>query len=466
MTHPKLPALLLVYCFLFTNIPVIHASPIIFRGVTQTDESDQAPHGLKVRLSEVPDQPAASPTPNIAPAQTLSVAETNEILKALPPIVEDTDDKPRLRERTMPPPRTGKTTNVAFPAREQMAPPGTKSPALEVVRYAPQGSVPIAPALSITFSQPMVALSSLEEAAAIEPVNVSPRVEGKWRWLSPTTLVFEAQNRFPMATDYAVSVPAGIKSAAGSSLRLGRSWSFNTPAPTIKNSNIAGSTIQARDKIIFIEFDQRINPADVLKKIKLSHGNTIFSTRLATMAEIESDEDARNFVSVAQKDRWIAFRAINRETGDALLALPSEASISVSVEPGTPSAEGPKTTPAAQKLSFQTFGPLRLVQHICGSVGSVCSPGDSFTLIFTNLIDEKELKERNIRIETAIPNATVYHCGPVVPIGGTKQPNTRYTVTINSLRDMFGQNVDRPIAANFTIGPAVPWFRVASKDMT
>src|SRR5688500_6588666 len=118
-----------VYCFLFTNIPVIHASPIIFRGVTQTDESDQAPLGLKFRLSEVPDQPAASPTPNIASAQTLSLAETNEILKALPPIVEDADGRPfRIRERTMPPPRTGKTINVSFPAREQIAPPGTKSP--------------------------------------------------------------------------------------------------------------------------------------------------------------------------------------------------------------------------------------------------------------------------------------------------------------------------------------------------
>src|SRR5688572_26811686 len=142
MTHPKLLALLLVYCFLFTNIPVIQASPIFFRDVTQTNETDQVPHGLKFRLSEVPDQPAASPTPNIAPAQTLSVAEANEILKALPPIVEDADDQPfRLRERTMLPPRTGKTINVSFPAREQIAPPGTKpAAALEVVRYSPQGS--------------------------------------------------------------------------------------------------------------------------------------------------------------------------------------------------------------------------------------------------------------------------------------------------------------------------------------
>ena len=469
MALPRLLALLLVYCFLLTNIPVMQASPIVFRRSTQTDETDQTPHGLKFRLSEVPDQPTATPTPNIAPAQTLSVAETNHILKALPPIVEDTEDNPfRIRERTMPPPRTGKTINVSFPAREQIAPPGTRSPAaLEVVRYAPLGDVPIAPALSITFSQPMIALSSQEEAAAIVPVNISPRVEGKWRWLSPTTLVFEAQNRFPMATDYTVSVPAGIQSAAGSSLRVAKSWDFNTPPPTIKKTNVVSSPVQRRDKIIFIEFDQRVNPADVLKKIRLSHGNTVFATRLATMAEIESDEDARNFVSVAQKDRWIAFRAINKETGETSLALPSQALIAVSVEPGTPSAEGPKTTTIAQNLSFQTFGPMRLVNHTCGySGGDTCSTDNPFTLAFTNPIDEKQFKERDIRIEPAIPNAKFYQYGPVIQISGTKKPNTRYTVTINSLRDTFGQNIENSTAVTFTIGPALPWFRVASEQMT
>src|SRR5687767_4844331 len=114
MTLPRLLALLLVYCFILTNIPVIHASPIVFRGVTQTDDTDQVPHGLKFRLSEVADEPAVSATPNVAPAQTLSVAETNRILKALPPIVEDAVDQPfRIRERTMPPPRTGNTINVS-----------------------------------------------------------------------------------------------------------------------------------------------------------------------------------------------------------------------------------------------------------------------------------------------------------------------------------------------------------------
>lgn len=468
MTLPRALTLLLLYCFLLTNVPVIHAAPIVFRSVSQTDDNGNAPAGLKFRLSEVPDQPTASPTPNVAPAQTLSVAETNQILKALPPIIEEPQDEPfRIRERTMPPPRTGKTISVSFPASEQFTPPDVKSPApLEVVRYAPQGSVEIAPSVSITFSQPMVALNSQEEAALNVPVNVSPRVDGKWRWLSPTTLLFEPHNRLPMATDYTVSVPAGIKSAAGSSLKLSRTWNFSTPAPTIKHSNIVDSVAQRRDKIIFLEFDQRINPTAVLKKIRLSHGDTIFQTRLATTAEIEGDEDVRNFVSVAQKGRWIAFRAINRETGETQLALPSDASIAIQLDPGTSSAEGPKTTTTAQKLAFKTFGPMRVTRHMCGyGGGQICSPGNLMTLVFTNPIDPKQFETRDIRIEPAISNAAFHHYGNVLQISGTEKANTQYAVTINTLRDTFGQNIEKPITVVFQIGPAIPLIHVASDDL-
>ena len=468
MTLPQPLSLLLVYCFLLTNIPVIHAAPIAFRVAPQTEESDNVPEGLKFRLSEAPDQPAATSTPTIAAAQPLSLAETNRILQRLP-LIEVAKEEPfRLRERSLPPPRTGKTINVSFPALEQIAPPATSTTPLEVVRYAPQGAVPIASALSITFSQPMVELSSQEEAAANVPVDISPRVDGKWRWLSPTTLVFEPQNRFPMATDYTVSVPAGIKSAAGSSLRASKSFNFSTPAPVIKNSNIpTGSANQRRDKIIFIEFDQRINPAEVLKKIKLTRGNTTFETRLATIAEIEADEDARNVVSVAQKDRWIAFRAVDKETGDPHNALPSDATISVLIEPGTPSAEGSKTTTTAQSLSFKTFGAMRLVRHFCGYQGrEVCSPGEPMALVFENPIDGKQFEGRDIRIEPELPNAAFHFYSNALNISGAKKPNTDYTITINTLRDTFGQNVEKPIRVNFRVGPVNPWLRIAGEDMT
>jgi len=76
-----------------------------------------------------------------------------------------------------------------------------------VIRYSPEGDVTLAPNLSITFSQPMVAVSSQQEAAENIPVKLLPQPPGKWRWVGTKTLVFQPEGRFPMATQYSVTVP-------------------------------------------------------------------------------------------------------------------------------------------------------------------------------------------------------------------------------------------------------------------
>ena len=79
--------------------------------------------------------------------------------------------------------------------------------------------MPLAPYLSVTFNQPMVALTSLADLAAnAVPVKLSPLPAGKWRWVGTKTLMFEPSGRFPMATKYTVEIPAGTKSATGGTL--------------------------------------------------------------------------------------------------------------------------------------------------------------------------------------------------------------------------------------------------------
>jgi alpha-2-macroglobulin len=216
------------------------------------------------------------------------------------------------------------------------------------VRYSPEGAVPIAPELSVTLSQPMVALTSQDEAATNVPVKLTPQPPGKWRWLGTKTLIFDPQQRFPMATTYVVTVPAGARAANGSMLTTEKSWRFTTPPLSVKSSYPSKADNQPRDAVMFIEFDQRIDPIALLRAVRVTSGGRILKTRLATSDEVKQaitrDPYRTSQLRQAVNDRWLAFRAIDPNTGKTDLALPSNARINVSVMSGAPSAEGPNLT--------------------------------------------------------------------------------------------------------------------------
>src|SRR5438093_4265707 len=123
------------------------------------DDAADKEKGLRFRLSEAPEQPAARLVNKVAEATLLSETETLKILNRLPQIKTEPSDETdfALRGKSLPPPRTGATILQPFPAASEMARPDqTAGGPLEVVRYSPEGDVPIAPNLSVTFSQAMV----------------------------------------------------------------------------------------------------------------------------------------------------------------------------------------------------------------------------------------------------------------------------------------------------------------------
>jgi hypothetical protein len=60
----------------------------------------------------------------------------------------------------------------------------------------------------LTYSQPMIAVSSLDESMAAEAlgISLSPKIEGRWRWTGTKTVQFEAKHRLPYSTQYRLSV--------------------------------------------------------------------------------------------------------------------------------------------------------------------------------------------------------------------------------------------------------------------
>ncbi|HET9712409.1 MAG TPA: Ig-like domain-containing protein, partial [Pyrinomonadaceae bacterium] len=414
-------------------------------------------NGLQFRLSHGIDVPESRPATKLATTTELSQSETENVLRRLPPIKVDATDSQEfaLREGSLPPPRTGNTIETSFPASTAAANEPVAAGPLQVLRYSPEGAVPAAPELSITFSQPMTALTSQEEAATNVPVKLNPQPAGKWRWLGTKTLIFQPDGRFPMATTYRVTVPAGTRAANGSPLTTEKSWSFTTPPLSVKTTYPSSENTQPRDAVMFIEFDQRIDPVAVLSAIRVSSGGRTLKTRLATSDEVKQaiarDENGTAALREAANDRWLAFRAIDPKTGQPDLALPSNARITVSLAPGAPSAEGPNRTRKSHDFSFRTYRPFEVTSHKCDGG---CNRYDWFEIEFTNALAD-DFDESKIRVEPSLDSMEMSFYESRLEIKGLKQGNTTYRVTLDkSIKDRFNQTLSRDVILTFKAGPS------------
>jgi hypothetical protein len=416
-----------------------------------------APPGLAIRLSDGKESGGKLVQVKQAKATKLSDADAQRLLQRMKALKAEADDRKNfaLRDKSKPPPRTGKTVKGQFPpAPVDLSAPTTTNDdgkALEVLRFAPEGDVPLVPNLSITFSQPMVAVTSHDDTVKDIPVTLSPKPAGKWRWIGTKTLLFDPEVRFPQATKYTVTIPKGTKSAIGNELAEELKFDFTTPAPRVVSSWPNWGP-QKLDPVMYVAFDQRIDAQKVLDTIKVKAGSKSYNVRAATKKEIAEDLTVKNMIDSAEsqswKDRYVAFRV------DAL--LPKDTTIEVRIGPKTPSAEGPLKTTSAQSFSFQTYPPLRLIEAKC-SWNSECPPGQSWWFSFNNTLDAEAFDPDDIMVTPDLPKKRVENYGSTFYIHGHSKARSTYTVTVpGSITDVFGQTLGKDSDHEFKIGSAYP----------
>lgn len=113
------------------------------------------------------------------------------------------------------------------------------APALKVLSAAPQGAVsyPGRQAVSVTFNQPVAALSEASQFSSEDcPVSVTPAVKGSCRFSGTQTVLFEPAENWPDATRFTVRVKAGFASrVSGAKLAAPYSFMFTTPVPQVQS---------------------------------------------------------------------------------------------------------------------------------------------------------------------------------------------------------------------------------------
>ena len=402
-----------------------------------------------------PDWDAGEARPPLAQTKPLTPEQVRTLLSRLPPVQEQEGDveQVRLPHQVLPSPRPGVEVELPFPPPQAASLPDAHADApLAVLRYSPEGDVPLAPQLSITFNQPMVPLTSHRELAREEvPVRLSPEPPGRWRWVGAQTLFFEAgaagPARMPMATEYTVQIPAGTQSAGGRKLAEPVSWTFRTPPPTLQLAHPTSRSLGVAP-VFYASFDQRIDPAAVLEHAQVTARGVSYALRLATEDEIAADTRVQRLAAAAPPDRWLAFVAVE--------PLPRDATVTVTFGTGTPSLEGPLVSARPQSYSFHTPGPFALRQHRCGwSDGNRCQPGEPWLLRFNNPVDFVRFDPALISVEPE-PAAVSYEVyDHEIWIQAITRGNTTYTVTLDAeLTDRFDQPLAEELQVRFEVGPA------------
>nr|HEX4318747.1 alpha-2-macroglobulin family protein [Kofleriaceae bacterium] len=425
------------------------------------EQHKKLPRGLAMQVTEGTTGAPAYDHANLAPATPLADADAQQLLARTPAIAAGSADQQAfaLRASSTPPPRTGQTIRSTFPA-----PPSTLLPAkatdrsgeLRVLRYQPEGKVPIAPELSVTFSQPMVAVTGQTDAAATTPVQLEPTPAGHWRWIGTRTILFDPDVRFPQATTYHATVPAGTKSATGDVLKQKLEFSFETPPPRLVSEYPTGAP-QRLDVPMFALFDQRIDPAAVIQHVHLTASGKPIDVHLLDPSELASkglEPHVASLIAAAkangQDGRWLAFRAVQ--------PLPKDAPVIVEIAAGTPSAEGTNVTTDAQRYEFQTYPPLKVTDSECG-YSNHCEPGMPLSITFDNPLDDAAFDDAQITITPAIPDAKIIESGTSVAIQGDTEAETTYKVTVSkAVADVFGQTLGADTTLSFVVTDAEPNF--------
>ena len=411
---------------------------------------------------------AADPAPPPAPSLTLQLAaaegapapvyqraevaripeETAAELLAQVPLLAGRTDAGTL---TLPtarrnPPPTGGVEVHAFRPLADAAPELTDSNAaieLEVVRFFPTGPVDWVPQINIVFSKPMVPLSSHDALAAHVPaVTLSPELAGEWQWLGTQSLLFRPAGLLAKATRYYVTLPQGTAALDGSVLAAGFAAYFETPRLQLMRTWPPAQPLHLQPHFA-LEFNQAINPQELMAALRLEAGDQEVAFEILSLDDESLPPELQRFLSGTVPERTIVLQPSDR--------LAPDQKITLTVERGAPSAEGPLRSLEAQQVTRHTYGPLEVTYTHCRQGG--CYPGDSFVIRFNHNLVPESLVTGMVGISPALPDGEV-HISPqgTIRLAGTSAPDTIYTLRLTpGLTDVFGQSLNTVLEWEFHV---------------
>lgn len=265
---------------------------------------------------------------------------------------------------------------------------GTGGTGLRVVRITPSGEdVPPGRQIVFEFDRAVVPLGRMERDASEIPISFEPPLACKWRWLNPSTLACQLDEKAATqpATRYRCTVRPGIKAEDNTTLAGELTHSFLTERPRVANASVRDWVAPGTPRFA-VRFNQPVQQASV-------RAHLYFRSQSGerTPAEVSEDTETYRYANYRPGTAWIL---------QPVKELASGKDFDLMIEPGLAGTDGPEPGIENKKVSsFQTFPPFRLLGAKCKDLAGKgifirpdepvtgkqrrCNPNEEIALQFT-----------------------------------------------------------------------------------
>lgn len=325
---------------------------------------------------------------------------------------------------------------------------------LAITFFSPKGPATAPQNVTVSFNQPMVPLSAPGEVVKQTPVEITPALPGRFRWLGSKTLVFHPDHGFPGATQFTVTVAKTAESLLGRALGKDFSWQFETPKPQVAQI-LPGAMEQwvALDRKIFVRFNQKVAPANVQAYATLI--GSFAEGRATSGGTQEIDFKARALTAEEVAKSFPGYQ-------DTVVALephgpwPKAAKITLEISGKFTGAEGSLPMGQNYQSSFNTYGDFTVGDLACTEA---CQPTQGIRLALSNPVAEEEFLKKVKILPAPSQLGSVYwdSYDKKMALYPVLEAQTPYQIILpEDLTDKFGQKLGQKVEKQFATTSFAP----------
>jgi len=342
-----------------------------------------------------------------------------------------------------------------------VAPLPSPSPQPLIASVSPVGRTDSLAQLQVRFSDDVIQLERLEspdETAILDHFSLVPALPGRFRFLTPRMIGFEADRAWPGATRVRVQIAKGLRGLHGRSLDADVTWTFQTAGIALGDLPADDDTPSGLTPTINFSANLALDRASLeAHAFARPGGDRAGEVRLVVPPDTARPSGSPVATPTAAPDE--AFDPTNRTWQYVMVPakpLAKGTKYDIVFEPGILPRDGNLAAEGTFVGHLHTYESLRFVKVDWSQPGRFTS-GDP-QLRFTTPLDAKAIAA--LRLSPAPPNGTTPFAvfDTAIGINATLlAPNTDYTVDIGpDVHDTFGQTLGSAQRATFRTADLQP----------